>query len=258
MPDFSKDAALAADRLVEPVNRMLGQALKPRPEGDISTILLFRETRQRPVSWDYAIHAMVTRQVLDMARTISEDKFTLAPEPGVPRINVSDVAKDLSSLAVQLEDLRRRGERCPTARLEDNWIPILLDGNVDPSRIQVLTNGQLRTLEVSEADLQDIPNLMSKPLAQFLAWRIFASSTTLANVELTTVTMRWQAFYSPPHVVTKNGFGGSLTSPALGYVPPGNWRFGITNAGVDKLDSTSWPIPPHVGAPIPHKIAVAL
>lgn len=256
MTDFSTNAAANAERLMPPVNRLLQQVLTPRL-ADVAELLHFRDTRQRTVSRDYAIHAIVTRQVLDMARTVSEGR--IETKGGDPRINVSDVAKDLANLSVQLENLRRHDKRCPTVRLEDDWVPILLDaGNVDPPNIEVLTDGRLTRIELRDVDLDDIPNLMTKPLAQFLAWRIFAGSATLANVELTTVTVGWQAFYSPPHIFAKNGFGGSLTSPVLGYVPPGNWRFGISNAGTDKLDSTSWPIPPHLGAPVPHKVAVTL
>ena len=146
-----------------------------------------------------------------------------------------------------------------TVRLEDDWVPILLDaGNVDPPNIEVLTDGRLTRIELRDVDLDDIPNLMTKPLAQFLAWRIFAGSATLANVELTTVTVGWQAFSSRTFSL-KMDLADRLTSaPVLGYVPPGNWRFGISNAGTDKLNSTSWPIPPHLGAPVPHKVAVTL
>ncbi len=235
MTDFATNAAVDADSLVRPVNLLLQQVLTPRRADARPELLGFRDTRQRTVSRDFAIHAMVTRQVLDMARTVAGGRFET--EGGGPRINVSDVAKDLASLSVQLDTLHRQGMGCPTVRLQDDWIPILLDaGNIDPSNIQVLANGELSRIELRDVDLDDIPNLMTKPLAQFLAWRIFTGSTTLANVELTTVTTGWQALYSPPHVFAKNGFGGSLTSPALGYVPPGNWRFGISNAGTDRVE----------------------
>ena len=84
-----------------PVNRLLQQVLTPRL-ADVAELLHFRDTRQRTVSRDYAIHAIVTRQVLDMARTVSEGR--IETKGGDPRINVSDVAKDLANLSVQLEN----------------------------------------------------------------------------------------------------------------------------------------------------------
>ena len=195
MTDFSTNAAANAERLMPPVNRLLQQVLTPRL-ADVAELLHFQGYTQH--CWDYAIHAIVTRQVLDMARTVSEGR--IETKGGDPRINVSDVAKDLANLSVPFENLRRHDKRCPTVRLEDDWVPILLDaGNVDPPNIEVLTDGRLTRIELRDVDLDDIPNLMTKPLAQFLAWRIFAGSATLANVELTTVTVGWQAFYSAAH-----------------------------------------------------------
>jgi hypothetical protein len=112
---------------------------------------------------------------------------------------------------------------------------------------------------MNAVELTQLPELIALPLAQFVAFRILGTKagSSMSNVEVSTITSGWQVFYTYPHVLFQNGFGGP-TTPVLGYVPPGNWRFGITKSGRTKLDSTIWPIPPSLHAPTPHKVYLPL
>jgi hypothetical protein len=257
MADFAAGVSSTADALVGPVRELLEQVLnsRPIPGIDIDVAGVRLPVPRRLAAFDYALNDHLNLRVFDLARTL--DLGQRYNERST--INVSDIATGLADLKHQADILRGRSERFPIARLEEQWIPILsTPGSVDPRNIQVLVQGRLRDLEISTTEPDQLPTLMAQPLAQFLAFRIFAAATGLANVEVSTITTGWQVFYSPPHVLQQNGFGTSLTTPVLGYVPPGNWRFGISNAGTIKLDQTRWPIPPNLHAPIPHKVPLTL
>jgi hypothetical protein len=90
----------------------------------------------------------------------------------------------------------------------------------------------------------EIPSLMERPFAHFLAARLLEPSKGAGapNVEVHSTQSGWQVIYSPAYLSRQNALGGPST-PVKGYVSPGTYRFGIAKPGEVMWDQTHWNIP---------------
>jgi hypothetical protein len=101
--------------------------------------------------------------------------------------------------------------------------------------------------DASDALAAEIPHLMERAFAQFLATRLLESSSraqeaSAPNVEVRNIESGWQVIYSPAYLSRRNHLGGPST-PVKGHIAPGTYRFGIARPGEIIWDETHWNVP---------------
>jgi hypothetical protein len=172
-----------------------------------------------------------------------------------------DVAEDVYLMGHQLavQRLHKNG-RCPIARMEGNWIPVLTfefgsdvwrrsDPFVDVKLVGAQEDERhgAGRLDASDALASEIPHLMERPFAHFLAARLLESSSpaqeaSAPNVEVRNIENGWEVIYSPAYLSRRNQLGGPST-PVKGYLAAGTYRFGIAKPGEVIWDETRWNVP---------------
>jgi hypothetical protein len=173
-----------------------------------------------------------------------------------------DVAEDVYLMGHQLavQRLYKNG-RCQIVRMEGDWIPILTfefgsdvwqrsDPFVDIKFVGTHAHelhGATGRFDASDALASEIPHLMDRPFARFLATRLLESSSpaqadSAANVEVQNIQSGWEVIYSPAYLSRQNHLGGPST-PVKGHIAAGTYRFGIAKPGRIIWDETRWTVP---------------
>jgi hypothetical protein len=172
-----------------------------------------------------------------------------------------DVAEDVYLMGHQLavQRLHKNG-RCPIVRMEGEWIPVLTfefgsdlwqqsDPFVDIRLVATHEDERHaeRRREASDALASEIPHLMERRFARFLATRLLASSSPAPeapapNVEVQNIESGWEVVYSPAYLSRLKDLGGPST-PVQGHIAPGAYRFGIAKPGEVIWDETLWNVP---------------
>jgi hypothetical protein len=165
-----------------------------------------------------------------------------------------DVESILGFLSRQTLDLIRNYLPAPVTECENESIPVLFTvaerGRFDGTLTSV---GYQTSAGYSLIDPQQAMRGVAKPLGRFMAFRSTQSSATAttSNVTVSNTANGWTIVYTPIYVSSENGFGGPST-PVLGYLSPGRYRFGIKQTSPAQWDtSTSWAIPAQNSAYVP-------
>jgi hypothetical protein len=167
-----------------------------------------------------------------------------------------DVEDDLRDYALQAFDFNELGWDCPAYYFDGEEIPIFLSAS---EAFQY--SGRADNLQtapgalISRIDPMRSLKIVGNFITKFLAFRSGSSAPsstmyTAPNITVSNNASGWQIVSSPYYMSRTNGFGGPST-PVVGFLAPGLYRFGIMQAGPAQWHPPSWSIPANSTAYIP-------